>query len=60
MMKKLLSMFALVTMLGFGFTGNTLAEDAAPAAETVTTTEVAPVAEAVAPVACADASAKQR
>jgi len=51
MMKKLLSMFALVTMLGFGFTGNTLAEDAAPAAETVTATEVAPAAEAVAPVA---------
>jgi Amt family ammonium transporter len=49
MMKKILSMFALVTMLGFGFTGNTLAEDAAPIAEAVTT-EVAPAAKA-APVA---------
>jgi len=45
-MKKLLSMFALVTMLGFGFTGNTYAEDAAPVAEA--TTAVAPAAEAAA------------
>ncbi|TFW72594.1 ammonia channel protein [Methylotenera oryzisoli] len=45
-MKKLLSMFALVTMLGFGFTGNTYAEDAAPVAEAATA--VAPAAEAAA------------
>ncbi len=51
MMKKLLSMFALVTMLGLGFTGNTLAEDAAPAVETATATEAAPAVEAAAPVA---------
>lgn len=49
MMKKILSMFALVAMLGFGFTGITLAEDAAPAAAVVTA-EAAPAAEA-APVA---------
>ena len=49
MMKKLLSMFALVTMLGFGFTGNTLAEDAAPVAKAAAA-EVAPAVEA-APVA---------
>ena len=48
MMKKILSMFALVAMLGFGFTGITLAEDATPAA--VVTAEAAPAAEA-APVA---------
>ena len=46
MMKKLLSMFALVTMLGLGFTANTYAEDAAPVAEAATA--VAPAAEAVA------------
>lgn len=51
MMKKLLSMFALVTMLGFGFTGNSLAEDAAPAAETAVATEVAPAADTAAPAA---------
>lgn len=33
MMKKLLSVLALVSTLGFGFIGNTFAEDAAPAAE---------------------------
>lgn len=48
MMKKLLSMFALVTMLGLGFTGNTYAEDAAPAAEAAAAV-VAPAAEAAAP-----------
>ncbi|HSI43956.1 MAG TPA: ammonium transporter [Methylotenera sp.] len=32
-MKKLLSVLALVSTLGFGFIGNTFAEDAAPAAE---------------------------
>lgn len=61
MMKKLLSMFALVTALGFGFTGNVLAEDAAPAAEVVTATEVAPVAtpaaEVVAEVVAIEAAA---
>ena len=46
MMKKLLSMFALVTMLGLGFTANTYAEDAAPVAEAMTA--VAPAAEAAA------------
>lgn len=51
MMKKLLSMFALVTALGLGFTGNVSAEDAAPVAETVTATEVAPAAAPVAEVA---------
>jgi len=49
MMKKILSMFALVTLLGFGYTGTTLAEDAAPAAAVVTA-EAVPAAEA-APVA---------
>lgn len=51
MMKKLLSMFALVTMLGFGFTGNVLAEDTAPVAETAVATEVAAVADVAAPAA---------
>lgn len=46
-MKKLLSMFALVTMLGLGFTGNTYAEDAAPVAAEAATA-VAPAAEAAA------------
>ena len=50
MMKKILSMFALVAMLGFGFAGNTFAEDAAPAADTAATT-AAPVAAPVADVA---------
>jgi len=50
MMKKILSMFALVAMLGFGFAGNTFAEDAAPAADTATATTTAPAAEAT-PVA---------
>lgn len=43
MMKKLLSMFALVTMLGLGFTANTYAEDAAPVAEAATAVAPAPV-----------------
>lgn len=53
-MKKLLSMFALVSALGLGFTANTFAEDAAampeaaPAAEMVTP-EAAPVADVAAP-----------
>lgn len=45
MMKKILSIFALVTLLGFGFTANTFAEDVAPVAEAVTT-EAAPAADA--------------
>ncbi len=54
-MKKLLSMFALVSMLGLGFTANTFAEDAAapvPAVE-MAAPEVAPIAatEVAAPVA---------
>ncbi|MGZ8258414.1 MAG: ammonium transporter [Methylotenera sp.] len=51
-MKKILSIFALVTTLGiglgFGFTGNTFAEDAAPAAGTAavaTAPETAPIAD---------------
>jgi Amt family ammonium transporter len=50
-MKKILSMFALVTALGFGYTSTTFAEDAAPTAEVaaeVVTTEAAPVAETAA------------
>jgi Amt family ammonium transporter len=53
-MKKILSMFALVTALGFGYTSTTFAEDAMPVAETtaeVVTTEVAPAAEVAAPEA---------
>lgn len=62
MMKKILSIFALVTMLGFGFTGNTFAEDAAPAAEAVTTeavpvADVAPAAAEIAPAATAPEAA---
>ncbi len=53
-MKKLLSMFALVSALGLGFTANTFADDAtpaaAPAAEMATPAE-APAAEMVAPTA---------
>ncbi|WP_041359528.1 ammonium transporter [Methylotenera versatilis] len=60
-MKKLLSMFALVTALGLGFTANTFAEDAAPAAPAATTAapEAAPVADtaAAAPVAAEAAPA---
>ena len=46
-MKKILSVLALVTSLGFGFTSNVFAEDAAPAVEPTTaevtaTTEAAP------------------
>jgi Amt family ammonium transporter len=37
MMKKFLSVLALVSTLGFGFIGNTYAEDAAPAAEAAAT-----------------------
>ncbi len=59
MMKKILSMFALVTALGLGFTANTFAEDAAPAVGAApvaampeaTTPAAAPVAEAAPAVA---------
>ncbi|HSH53603.1 MAG TPA: ammonium transporter [Methylotenera sp.] len=61
-MKKLLSTLALVSMLGFGFIGNTFAEDAAPAADAaaVVAPEAAPAemapAEAAAPVEAAPAA----
>lgn len=54
-MKKILSMFALVTALGFGFTGNTFAEDAAPAAAPAA--EMAKAPDAAPPVAAAAAPA---
>lgn len=51
-MKKLLSIFALVSALGLGFTANTYAEDAAPAADAAAVVAPAPVAtDAAAPVA---------
>ena len=51
-MKKLLSMFALVSALGLGFTANTYAEDAAPVADAAAVVAPAPVAaDAAAPVA---------
>jgi Amt family ammonium transporter len=50
MMKKLLSTLALAAMLGFGFTGHTYAEEAAPAATEAVATEVV-VTEVVAPEA---------
>ncbi len=60
MMKKFLSVLALVSTLGFGFIGNTYAEDAAPAADAATTViapeVVAPAADA-APTAEAPAAA---
>ncbi len=49
-MKKILSMFALVMMLGLGATSTTFAEDAAPAADAAVAAEVVPAADA-APVA---------
>jgi Amt family ammonium transporter len=50
-MKKLLSMFALVSALGLGFTANTFAEDAAPAAPVteMAAPEATPVADTAAP-----------
>ena len=54
MMKKILSMFALVTALGLGFTANTFAEDATPAATAAeTVAPAAPVADTAAPVPAA-------
>jgi Amt family ammonium transporter len=60
MMKKLLSIFALVTALGLGYTNTSFAEDAVPAAEVTTeviTTEVATTPEAVAQEAAPAAEA---
>ncbi|MES2014172.1 MAG: ammonium transporter [Pseudomonadota bacterium] len=57
-MKKILSMFALVAALGLGFTANTFAEDAAPAADAaavVAAPEAAPAA--AAPAAATEAAA---
>lgn len=54
-MKKILSMFALVTALGFGFTGNTFAEDAAPAVAPAA--EMAKAPDAAPPVAATTAPA---
>lgn len=56
-MKKILSMFALLAMLGLGAVGTSLAEDAAPAAEMpvatemATTSDTAPAADAALPAA---------
>jgi Amt family ammonium transporter len=51
-MKKLLSIFALVSALGLGFTANSYAEDAAPVADAAAVVAPAPVAaDAAAPVA---------
>lgn len=61
-MKKILSMFALVAMLGLGAIGTTFAEDATPAAETpvatemATTTDAAPVPDAALPAAAPSAA----
>ena len=62
-MKKILSIFALVTALGLGFTANTFAEDAAPMPEAVPVAEIAipeaaPVADTSAPVAVEAAAAE--
>ena len=60
MMKKILSMFALVTMLGLGFTATSFAEDAAPAANAAATAPAAestPAAPAAAPAEAAPAQA---
>jgi Amt family ammonium transporter len=52
-MKKILSILALVTTLGLGFSfiGNTYAEDSAPAAEAAPVAEMAKAPEAAAPAA---------
>ena len=56
-MKKILSILALVSALGFGLTSNTFAEDAAPVAAVAATAAVeAPVA-AVTPAASAEVAA---
>ena len=56
-MKKLLSMFALVAALGLGFTANTYAEDAAPAADAAAVVAPTPVAADAAAPAPAEAAA---
>ena len=56
MMKKILSMFALVAALGLGFTANTFAEEAmpAPAAEAAAVVAAPEAVPAAAPVAAAE------
>ena len=56
MMKKLLSMFALVAALGLGFTANTYADDAAPAADAAAVVAPAPAAADAATPALAEAA----
>ena len=56
MMKKLLSMFALVAALGLGFTANTYADDAAPAADAAAVVAPAPAAADAATPAPAEAA----
>ena len=56
-MKKLLSVLALVSTLGFGFIGNTYAEDAAPAAEAAATVAAPEAAKPDAAPAAAPAAA---
>lgn len=60
-MKKILSILALVSTLGFGLISNTFAEDAAPAVDAAPAAAMpevsTPVANAVAPVAAPAASA---
>ncbi|MCX7190538.1 MAG: ammonia channel protein, partial [Methylotenera sp.] len=48
-MKKLLSMFALVSALGLGFTANTYADDAVPAADAAAVVVAPAAADAAAP-----------
>ena len=61
MMKKFLSVLALVSTLGFGFIGNTYAEDAAPAAEAAATVAAPEAAKAdAAPAAAGSAAALHR
>jgi Amt family ammonium transporter len=57
MMKKFLSVLALVSTLGFGFIGNTYAEDAAPAAEAAATVAAPEAAKPDAAPAAAPAEA---
>jgi len=56
-MKRILSMIALVSALGFG--GLSFAEDEVPAAEAPVATEAAPAAEAAAPAATEEAPAAE-
>lgn len=62
MMKKLLSMFALVSALGLGFTANSFADDAAPVAAPaaeIAAPEATPVADTAAPAPEAAAPAAE-